>query len=323
MRADVAVWCLTRGEFYEGAIRELGTPVEWLGESASRLRRLAAIAARARRERPEILQSTHFYANLYVAGAARAAGCRDLGAVRSDANSEAARHGWLGRASLRWPRTLVANSRAGAENAVRLGVPRGRVRLLPNVVDTDLFRPAASRPPGPPRILACGRLAPEKRFDRFLRLAAALPGARFRLVGDGPLRASLEGEAEELGLRPERFLFLGERAEVAPLLREADLLVLTSEREGTPNAVLEAMASGVPVVATDVGGVSELVEHGATGLLVPEGDEGALREAVERLLSSEAGRRSMGERARAAAEEGRSVRRLPALLADLYGESGR
>lgn len=320
--ADVGVHCLTRGEHWEEPIRALGVPVEWVGRSPLRLRRLASIARRVRRERPDLYQSAHFYTNLYVAGAARLAGCRDLGAIRSDGRSEAARHGWLGRASLRMPRTLVANSRAGAENACRLGVPRERLRVLPNVVDTDAFAPPPSRPPGPPRILAAGRLAREKRFDRFLDLVRALPGARAILAGEGPLEGELRGAAERLGLPPERLEFRGGDA-VARSYLDAGIFVLCSEREGTPNVLLEAMSCGLAVVATGVGGVPELVEEGRTGLLVPDGDAVALRDAVARLLGDAGLRREMGARARAFVEESRSVRRLPRLLEALYAEAPR
>jgi glycosyltransferase involved in cell wall biosynthesis len=109
------------------------------------------------------------------------------------------------------------------------------------------------------------------------------PAATFLLVGDGPERASLEGMVAELGLS-ETVLFLGRRNDVPNILACCDLFVLPSWAEGLPNSVLEAMAAGVPVVATGVGGTPEIVQDGVNGLLVPSRDSRKLAQAIARLL---------------------------------------
>ena len=153
---------------------------------------------------------------------------------------------------------FAANSRAAIQNAVRYGVPRKRLHLLPNVVDTDVFKPSRARQDGTIKLLAAGRLSVEKRFDRFLSLLARIRRTSpvhvtGLIAGGGPLLAMLRQQATGLGLLPEHLEFRGEVTEMAPIYREADILVLTSEFEGTPNVILEAMACGLPVVATAVG----------------------------------------------------------------------
>jgi glycosyltransferase involved in cell wall biosynthesis len=222
------------------------------------------------------------------------------------------RIGWLHalatpirRGVLRGARAVVANSESLAELSRRADpVP---VQVVPNGVDCDFFRPAAEEAPagGPLRLIAVGRLLDEhKNVSALLRALGALaPGLRSRftldVVGDGPDRARLEALARSLGL-DGRVAWHGwrDKRETAELYRRAACLVNPSRYEGLPNTVLEAMASGLPVIASDVGGNNEAVEHEATGWLFPLGREGALEACLERLASEEAARRAMGARAR-------------------------
>lgn len=325
--AKPSLLCLTEGEFWEARIRDLGVPVTYVGAGHSRLRRLARIVAHLRRNPVDVLQSQHFYTNPYVAAAARIVGVQEIGALRSDGiNEVGANSALLGRVSLRAPRRIAANSRVGIENAVALGVPRARLHFLPNVVDTALFRECRREREGPVRLLSVGRLVRLKRFDRFLRLLASqgngeTPRVEGHLVGDGPLRAVLERQARELALGPESLKLHGVAADVGPYYRDADMLVLTSDWEGTPNVVLEAMASGLPVVATDVGGIADIVIDGETGYLVRPDDEDGLRDAVATLVADRAKRRSFGCRARRHVEEHHALPRLTTELLRLYEAS--
>ncbi|MFO0969283.1 MAG: glycosyltransferase [Gemmataceae bacterium] len=128
------------------------------------------------------------------------------------------------------------------------------------------------------------RLVPWKGVDALIRIVAATPKTRLLIVGDGALRAKLEELAASSGVS-DRVLFLGQvpGAEVRPLLEQADVFVLNSTYEGLPHVVLEAMEAGIPVVASDAGGTSEVVQHEITGLLVPVGDDAALAHALSRL----------------------------------------
>lgn len=318
------VLSLTTGEYWEDRIKALGIPVTWVGRSHLRLRRLRAIIEELRREPADILQSQHFYTNIYVVAAARFLGVCEIGALRSDAvNEVGANSGPLGWLSLRAPRAIAANSQQAIENAVGLGMPRSRLKFLPNVVDTAHFTPDQKRCQDVDvdvvRVLTIGRVAPAKRFDRFLRVIAAVRQGsacqvRGILVGDGPGRASLEDEASNIGLFPEGIEFHGLKADVADFYQNSDVFLLTSDWEGTPNVVLEAMASGLPVVATRVGGVSALIRHGETGYLVDSGDEASLASALTELVHDREKRIAFGCRAREFVEQHYA---LPALAKDL------
>ena len=319
----VRLLTLTSGEHWEGAIRELGVPVVWVGERRGKHRRLLRTIRALKSDPPDLLQSAHFYTNLYAVGAARWVGCREIGAIRSDVYFEVKSNGLFGRPSLRLPRLLAANSRPGLENAARCGVPRSRLCLLGNVVDLDRFRPSLRRVGGPFRLLLVGRLVPQKRIDRFLAAFARfreLSGreARATIVGGGPERGALEAEAARLGLGPDRVEFRGAVSDLAPIYREADLLVLTSDHEGTPNVVLEAMASGLPVVATRVGGTVDLVGEGETGFLFEPSESDAMASRIAELADDATLRLDAGRRARARVERDHSLSRLPGQLEDLY-----
>jgi N-acetyl-alpha-D-glucosaminyl L-malate synthase BshA len=196
----------------------------------------------------------------------------------------------LGRAH-----AVTAPSRALARS-----VPVDRtVRVVPN------FLPARPRPRAAleaPRLVHVSNLRPVKRPLDLVAILARLdaPQARLRVVGDGPERAALERAAAEAGLAA-RVELLGVRHDVGPALRDASVFVLPSASEGFGLAVLEAMAAGLPVVATDAGGLPEVVEHGVEGFLHPVGDVDGMAGSVARLLREPALRRRLGEAARARA----------------------
>jgi glycosyltransferase involved in cell wall biosynthesis len=136
-----------------------------------------------------------------------------------------------------------------------------------------------------------GRLTGIKRPDRFVRLARAVPSATFVLVGNGPLRdETVESAASLINVK-----FLDWHDDVSLVLSALDVVVLTSDNEGVPLSLIEAASAGVPVVATDVGSVREIVEHDVTGFVVR--DERGLTDAVERLVNDASLRRTLGERA--------------------------
>src|SRR5205085_4555838 len=132
------------------------------------------------------------------------------------------------------------------------------------------------------------------------RVVGRVPGARLVLVGEGPEEPGIRALVGQLGLG-EQVLFLGLRHDVARLLRAADLFLLTSISEGIPLTLIEAMAAGLPVVSTRVGGVGEVVEDGLTGLLAPSGDDGELADHLLRLAVAPAVGRRMGQHGRARA----------------------
>lgn len=316
------VFTPTRGEAYEEAIRALGVEVIHIGAGRGRMQRLRDLAREARRRRVDILQSFHFYMNLYVALAARTAGAVEIGAIRSDLSRELQRGFLLGGAQLKAPRHLVANSEAGRATAIASGIRPERITLIRNAVDLDAFRPGAREATSPAMLLAIGRLIQEKRIDRFVRLVARLIDSGHDVwgivLGDGPKRSELESLAVRERVS-ERVRFAGEQEDVASFLRGADILVSTSETEGSPNALLEAMAAGVPIVAMRAGGVAELVTA-ERGILVPSDDEVALARAVEGLVVDPARRRALADEASAYVRRRHSISVLGKELLALYEE---
>ncbi|MEM4283847.1 MAG: glycosyltransferase family 4 protein [Candidatus Caldarchaeum sp.] len=169
-----------------------------------------------------------------------------------------------------------------------------------------------------------GRLAPPKDFETLITAWEGLnaPGWQLWIVGEGPLRLRLEELIHAKGL-DERIKFLGERRDVPDILKASDIFVLTSRWEGMPLTLIEAMLAGLPVIATRVGGVPELVEDGVTGLLVPPKDALTLRSALERLLSSAETRQRMGEAGRHRALEHFTVEQMINRVRVLYHDLER
>lgn len=194
----------------------------------------------------------------------------------------------------RFASVLIANSEAGRESLIMRGVPPERIHVIVNGINLDRlhsnpdrvsqYREQLAVPQGGKVVGILASLLPVKLHETFLRAGAALaqrqPDLRFAIFGDGPLRADLELLAADLRVA-EHTVFFGYQRDVADCLGACDLLVSTSRVEGLSNAVLEAMALGVPVVASDIPGNRELVKPGRTGCLVPVGDHAALASAME------------------------------------------
>ncbi len=228
----------------------------------------------------------------------------------------------LERLAARWCRTIVALS--GDERAAGLAEGIGRpeqYQVIPNGVRLERF--ALPRAPVRGRILMVGRLAPPKRPDLALRalaaVRAAIPEAELLIVGDGPLRGNAERLGAELGL-DGAVRFLGHREDVPELLAESECALLASDYEGCPLAVVEAMAAGVPVVATDVGGTGDLVQPGRTGELGPRGDADSLAAALVRVLSNPERAAELGAEGRRVAGARLSLETMVESLVTVYDE---
>jgi glycosyltransferase involved in cell wall biosynthesis len=182
---------------------------------------------------------------------------------------------------------LVANTHDLVRSIAERGWPAERVHYLPNFAD-DFSGAAPADLPAPsstPKILAMGRLHPNKGFDVLLRAIALLPRGHLYLAGAGPEEATLRALAAELGIT-ERVSFLGWRRDIGALLAAADIFICSSRHEPLGNIVLEAWSAAKPVIAAAAQGPTELINDGADGLLVPKEDAPALAAAIVTLAEN-------------------------------------
>lgn len=215
--------------------------------------------------------------------------------------------------------------RRGAAVVIHNGVPvpdPGRLAQLR--ADRAALLGRYSLRPGPAIVGIVGRLSPEKRGDLFLesarRVIGTRPDTQFVIAGGGAQRGELETLAARLGIR-DRVVFTGLLKDVSPLYAALDLLVQPSDTEGTPRTVLEAMAHRVPVIATAVGDVADLLDHGAAGAIVPSGDADALAREITRLLGHPQLAIALADRAYARYGEHFTIEVMRRNIADAYASA--
>jgi len=314
--------------------RERGWPAEQINVQA-RLSwpAIRAITHRVREEGFSVVHSHEYKSNLYGCLAARLAGARRVASVRGYTDrtlalrfykrfdlltlhafdgiiavSEHLRQ-WLIRHGLPAARIVTAHDALDLAPFTMNMTTRAEVRLRFGIRDTQFV------------ITTVGRLSREKGHCCLLKAAQSIlneyPDARFMIVGDGPLRGQLEQQARSLGINAA-VIFAGYQADVAGFLGASDLFVLPSLREGTPNALLEAMALAKPVVVSRVGGVPEIVQDGETGFLVPPQDPDSVAQAVLALMRDSNRAAAMGQRARQVIEQDFSVQRLARKIVAVY-----
>jgi glycosyltransferase involved in cell wall biosynthesis len=196
------------------------------------------------------------------------------------------------------------------ETIERFRVPPPRVVTVPNAVDADRVRPAVGRdevraslgiPSTSPIVLSVGALTWEKDPVATLTIATAVvrarPETRFLMVGDGAMRRRIETAVRDDGLAG-RVLLAGARDDVADLLAASDVLMLNSRSEGMPGILIEGGMLGLPSVASAVGGVAEVVDHGITGLLARPGDRATMISSILDMIDDDVRRRAIGAAAR-------------------------
>ncbi len=267
------------------------------------------IAAHFRRERVDVVHTHNPQALIYGAPAARLCGAVAIH-TKHGMNPDRARRLWLRRLSARWLHAYVAVSPALATVALKnRECDSSSLHVVSNGVDVARFVPdrlarrAVRAELGIPQeawvVGTVGRLAPEKNQAMIVDSMASLLGERRHLVivGDGPERDALRARIDAIGLG--RYVHMtGARSDVQRLFAAFDAFTLSSLTEGLPLVMLEAMATGLPVVSTAVGGIPDLVEHGLTGLLVDVGDRPGLTRHFARLSMDELLSRRMGEAGR-------------------------
>ncbi len=324
----LAVWNYHEDDMHVPMIRALGVPLHWFPTGLSRIGKLAAFRRLVRQLQPELIHSYSFYTNFAAYCGARGTPAVAVGSIRNDFILDKKWTGLvLGRLSARWPAQQICNSSRAAENARQSGgffVPR-RPFVVRNGLDLKRFQSSSVMTHEATRILAVGYLLPAKRWDRLLLAALKLKqrglDCIIRIAGDGPLEASLEQEARNLGVT-DCVRFIGHTNDIPTLLSDSAFLVHTSDNEGCPNAVMEAMACGRAVVAMDAGDIPHLVEDGKTGFVVRRGDIETLVERMVTLIADRDLCRRMGEAARAKAEQDFGLNRLVEETLTAYRAAG-
>lgn len=328
-KPGLVAWNLNPTEKYYQEIAALNIPIYGLPPTGSPLSKLRAFRHLARSLAPEVIHSYGFHTNFAAHYAALGTGVVAIGSLRSDFATVRRAGGRLrGALNARWPSYHISNSLACAEAARKESsflVPR-QFAVVRNGLDLKVFQRSEKAPLERDYVVGVGSLLPVKRWDRFLRAIRAVnEGAvwpiRFCIAGDGPLRPVLEREATSMGLT-KIMKFLGPVHDVPSLLRSARFLIHTSQSEGCPNVVMEAMASGIPVIAMEAGDISSLIDDGKTGFVVRQDDEAALAERITRLSSDPSLCRRMGQAAREKAEREFSLDRLALQTLDAYRAAG-
>jgi glycosyltransferase involved in cell wall biosynthesis len=330
---DVHVCALTRGGPLAARLTEAGVPLMVIGKrwklDPQAYWRLKAHVARLQ---PDLIHAWMFAANTYGYAAARACGIKHFVAGQRCVDP------WKSRLQLAADRALarrcsrvVVNSEGVREFYVERGTPADRVQVIPNGVSmpeptgttrrqllAELELPADSRLIG-----LIGRLWPQKRVKDAIWAADLLKVIRddvhLLVIGDGPQRDRLRRYRDQCVIR-DKVHFLGERGDVPRLLPHFDVLLSTSGYEGQSNVILEAMAAGAPVVATDIPGTRELVVPDVTGYLLPVGDRAAFAKHADRLLNDAALSARFAAAARQRVQNEFSVEKMIERHAALYRE---
>lgn len=317
---DVHVRALTRGGPLETRLQEAGIPYEVIGKRG-KLDPLAYHKLRRdmRELRPDLVQTWLFAANAYGRAAALSAGVPRIVAGERCVDPWKSWHQlaidrWLARRTDR----IVTNSSGVVDFYAARGLLRDKFRVIPNGVELpppsrlsrDDFLAAFQLPEHARVIATVARLWPQKNVRDVIWAADQLRVFRddvyLLVIGDGPLRSRLEKYARQIQVT-DKVRFLGERDDVPSLLGHLEVVLLASAYEGLPNAVMEAMSAGRPVVATDIAGNRDLVVHGETGYLVPVGSVPDLAKFTNRLLDDPETARRYGEAGRRRVQSAFSV----------------
>jgi len=285
------------------------------------LARAASFARWCRARRIAVMQSCDLYANTFALPAAALAGVSvRIGSRRELNPDKTAGQIALQRQAYRFAHAVVANSNAAARHLGSESVPADRIRIIPNGIDAGRFAERSGLRPVS-TILTVANLRKEKAHEVLLAAAARLtlrhPHVQFLIAGDGPRMAELRAMADTLRIAGN-VRFLGHREDIPALLAQADAFVLPSRSEAFPNSAIEAMAAGLPVIASAVGGLIDLVEDGQTGVLVRPDDPIALAEALESLVLSPERAAAIGAAARDEVTRRYSFDRMVRAFEDLY-----
>lgn len=300
---DVGVAAMVRsgapGERWVEALRVKGVRCAVLPPTYRLWRDLASLKRVISEQSPDVLHTHGYRADLLGAVLRQATRPKLVATVHgfTPVDAKLAFYGWLDRRALRRFDLVLPVAATIRDTLVRERLAPERLRLVPNAVEVPAppAQPAALRaalgfPAGAILVGTVGRLSPEKGHQDLLAAFASLvqrhPTARLIIVGDGPTRARLETQAVHSGLAG-RIHFLGRRRDIERLYPCFHVFALPSHTEGCPTALIEALAYGIPIVATAVGAVPEMVQHGVEGYLIPPREPGRLAAALVSMLDAE------------------------------------
>lgn len=315
-RPHVVVWNYNDDDTYACLIAKLGVPLHHFPRALSPTRKMLTFRAMVRQIEPEVIHSYSFYTNIAASWATLGTKTIAVGGVRSNFSNDRRSCGiLLGSLCARWPRNQIFNNFAAAEKArsSQSFFSPSEIFVVQNRVDLQEFRNTPLSINGRARIVGVGSLLPLKCWDRLLLAAADLKAKaldfQVEIAGGGPMRDSLEIHARGLGLM-DRVKLVGHTNDVSGFIASSTFLAHTSNTEGCPNVVMEAMACGRPVLATDAGDTRSLVEDGITGFVVRRGDDMELTERLARLIEDRDLCRRMGTLGRNKAEREFGLNRL-------------
>lgn len=320
---------------FEEILRKAGIPVTLISHSGKwSWSTLAGVYRKLREAKPDIVHTWLFTADLYGRLAAFLARTPHvISAMRNTIDDMPPHYRWVNRILSFVTDSITINAEAIRRGLAReLGIPNRKIRTIYNGIDLSGFPPIHPNghylqewdiPGNASVVLMIARMVPQKDHRTFLKAARRVAEKRqdvyFLLAGEGYLRGQVEIWIEEMGLR-ERTRLLGTRLDVWELIHQADVVALATHFEGCSNVVMEAMALGKPVVATQVGGNPELIVHGETGWTVPVKDDEAFAEALLNLLENETEARGMGEKGRRRIAEKFSLQKTTQEIMSLYDE---
>ncbi|MGH9143451.1 MAG: glycosyltransferase [Vicinamibacterales bacterium] len=324
-RWEVHLACFeARGPWFERAAERAASVAAFPVTSFMRpgvLRHMANFAGWCRKRRIALVQATEIYSNIFALPAAALAGVparvgsrRGLNADRTTGLVALQRFAYAGATA------VIANSRASADQLQVERVRSRKIRVVPNGLDFGLY-PVREPRTTLRKVTVVANLRQLKGHDVLIDAAVSIlarfPDARFEFIGEGPERAALVSRAEARGIA-RAFSFVGHCDDVPVRLGNTDIFVLPSRSESFPNAILEAMASGLPIVASGVGGIPELIENGRTGWLVPPGEDEPLAARVMHVMADAAAAARIGAAARADARARFSFERMVAAFDEIY-----
>jgi glycosyltransferase involved in cell wall biosynthesis len=295
---DITVGYFKEKGFWGDYLEKQGVPV-------LRFTSFPCLVTYLRKNKPTILHTFLYRANILGRAAARLAGVPGVISTQQAIDAwKKRRHVLLDRWSAAWCDVIIANAATTKELLTkRERIPAAKIRVVYNGLDFRRFVPRVQReefrrslgiPAQAAVVASVLRLHPEKGADLLPEIVEKTPGALFLVAGDGPTAAGIRDEVRRRNLE-ERMRFTGWRQDIADLLNASDVFLLPSREESFPQAVLEAMAMRLPVVASRVGGMEELVDDGTTGILVSPGAAEPFAAALRSLLADGAKARAMGD----------------------------